>query len=810
MSLAVPSIADEQGAGQRLRLRLRLQGVVQGVGFRPHVYRLATQIGVSGWVGNDSSGLVIEVEGTESALKEFRRRLEGERPPGSSVQSLEAVWLEPTGREGFQIQASEAGGTRTALVRPDVATCGACVREIFDPGNRRYGYAFTNCTHCGPRYSIMDSLPYDRGNTSMKGFVMCAACRAEYEDPSDRRFHAQPNACPECGPQLELWSAAGEVLVRGAGALAAAVEALRCGRILAVKGLGGFHLMTDARADRAVETLRSRKQREEKPLAVMVQRLSDARGLCEVSDLEQQLLLAPEAPIVLLRRRANGEGQAALAAGVAPGNPFLGVMLPSTPLHHLLLGALRFPVVATSGNLSDEPICIDENEARQRLSGIVDGFLVHDRPILRHVDDSVVRVVAGREMIVRRARGYSPLPVMIGDSERSFESQEPGTGPCFPVGKGILAVGGQQKNSVALGTGRSIVLSQHIGDMDTPAALSVFRRVIEDLQGLFEIRPDVVVCDLHPDYVSTREARDRPGRHLGVQHHFAHILACMAENELQGPVLGISWDGTGYGLDGMIWGGEFLVAERSGYERFATLRPFPLPGGERAIREPRRSAMGLLYEHSSDSAFELAGVPTLASFGEAELSAVHSALERKFNAPLTTSAGRLFDAVASLLGVRQRVSFEGQAAMALEWLVGPLDEAPYEILLKPAASAVGGQPAAPSMAMRDAVWHADWAPMIDEILSDLRVGAPTARMAARFHGALIELMGRVAAKAGLERVALSGGCFQNVVLLEGAIERLRMAGHRVYWHQRVPTNDGGLALGQAVAGLWGREEGARA
>jgi hydrogenase maturation protein HypF len=786
MKLSFPSVENAQNAGPRRRLRLRVQGVVQGVGFRPHVYRLAAEMGVCGWVGNALSGVVVEVEGTEAELRGFRRRLEMERPRGSSIQSLETIWLEPAGWEGFRIRPSDPTGARTVTVRPDVATCEDCVREIFDSGDRRYQYPFTNCTHCGPRYSIIDALPYDRANTSMKGFVMCADCQAEYADPSNRRFHAQPNACPTCGPRLEMWSATGEVWGLGSEALAAAAEALRQGQILAVKGLGGFHLMADARSSLAVETLRLRKHREERPLAVMVPGLGDAHALCEVSGLEEGLLRSPEAPIVLLRRHTTvltGEG---VADAVAPGNPFLGLMLPYTPLHHLLLAELRFPVVATSGNLSDEPICIDEHEALERLRGIADGFLVHNRPILRHVDDSVVRLVAGREMMVRRARGYAPLPVTLADT----------TGAPAAAGN-ILAVGAQQKNAVALGSAGNIVLSQHIGDLDTAAALTVFRRVTADLQRLLAIEPEWVVSDLHPDYVSTREAKARSGNHRGVQHHFAHVLSCMAENELEGPLLGIAWDGTGYGLDGMIWGGEFLLADRDGYDRVATLRPFRLPGGERAIREPRRSAVGLLFEHCGESAFQLTDVPAVAAFSASELTAIQGALERRFNAPQTTAVGRLFDAVAALVGIRQCVGFEGQAAMALEWLAsGAPAAAPYQFPLRPAT----GTRSEPRVAARDAVWHADWAPMIDELLHDLRGGAPPARMAVRFHRALIELTVEVATRAGLERVALSGGCFQNLVLLEGIIERLRMAGHRVYWHQRVPTHDGGLALGQALAG----------
>ena len=805
MSVSASMVASGLDTRERLRLRLCLRGVVQGLGFRPHVYRLAIETRVSGWVCNSQAGVVIEVEGTKESLARFRRRLEEEQPPGSSIHALEAVGLEPKGCEGFQIRPSDQTGERSVVVRPDVATCEACLQEIFDPHNRRYGYPFTNCTHCGPRYSIIEALPYDRPNTSMKRFTMCPECRAEYENPADRRFHAQPNACPNCGPELELWSADGDVVMMGAEALQAGIEAIRRGQILAVKGLGGFHLMTDARSEPAVRLLRMRKHREEKPLAVMLPGIEQARALCHLSSLEEGLLRSPESPIVLLRRRVDGRQQEGLADSVAPGNPYLGVMMPYTPLHHLLMAALQFPVVATSGNLGDEPICIDEDEARERLHGIADGFLVHNRPIVRQVDDSVIGVVAGREMMIRRARGYAPLPVTLrgygGEAETDRLASGDGTGAEF--GKGcVLAVGGHLKNSVALTSGSTIVLGQHIGDLDTTAALSAFQRVIHDLQGLFKLEPKCVVSDLHPDYASTREAKKRPQRQLGVQHHFAHILACMAENEVEEPALGIAWDGTGYGTDGVIWGGEFLIAERGGYDRFATMRPFRLPGSERAIREPRRSAVGLLFEHYGRSAFQLRGVSALSAFTSAELKALRQALERPFNAPHTTAVGRLFDAVASLLGIRQRTGFEGQAAMALEWLaVDRTDEPPYNFQLRPAESSRDQIAAESRVGARDAIWQADWGSMIEALLRDLHAGMAPARMATRFHRGLVELMVVVAARAGLERVALSGGCFQNRVLLEGAIERLRAAGHRVYWHQRVPTNDGGLALGQAVAGL---------
>lgn len=804
MRIPAPHVAPVEGTRQRLRLRL--QGVVQGVGFRPHVYRLAAAAGLSGWVGNSAAGLVVEAEGAGADLRDFSRRLEAERPPGSSIQSFEAIWLEPVGWKGFEIRPSDNTGERSVLVRPDVATCTACVKEIFDPNDRRFGYPFTNCTHCGPRYSIIEALPYDRANTSMKRFTMCRDCRGEYEDPADRRFHAQPNACPRCGPGLELWTAAGAVEARGAGALERAVEAIRLGEIVGVKGLGGFQLIVDARAGAAVASLRTRKHREEKPFAVMMTGIEQAREFCHVSMLEERLLLSPESPIVLLRRRASGQEHGGISAGVAPGNPLLGVMLPYTPLHHLLLAAVRFPVVATSGNLSDEPICIDEIEARERLKDIVDHLLVHDRPIVRHVDDSVVRVVAGRELMMRRARGYAPLPVVISAEvvkrEPGGSAPERRTGMNSAGTGGVLAVGGQLKNTVALSTGTSIVLSQHVGDLGTAAAFLGFRTVMQDLQHLFGVEAALVVSDLHPDYASKNEARRWARRLVGVQHHHAHILACMAENELDGPVLGIAWDGTGYGTDGMIWGGEFMAVDSAGYERFATLRPFRLPGSERAVHEPRRSAAGLLFEHLGARAFERRELPTIAAFDPAELASLQVALERKFNAPLTTAVGRLFDAVASLLGIHQKVTFEGQAAMALESLAtSSSDGGTYDLPLKPASFHAGRIPNEPRDPARDALWHVDWAPFLEGLLRDLGTGAPRERLARRFHRALVDAMVAVAALSGIERVVLSGGCFQNGIILESVIERLRQCGHRVYWHQRVPTNDGGLALGQAVAGL---------
>ena len=807
-----------------LRLRLAIRGAVQGVGFRPFVFRLATDLRLDGWVNNSAQGVFLEVEGEPAALGQFLLRIEKERPPRSSIQSIEPTWLDPAGYKQFEIRPSEVGGAKTALVLPDIATCADCLREVFDPTDRRYSYPFTNCTNCGPRFSIIEALPYDRANTSMKSFTMCPQCRAEYDDPHSRRFHAQPNACPVCGPRLELWGTSGEVLDSSSltlPLLEKAAAAIRNGRIIAVKGLGGFHLMTAAHDSAAVRRLRERKHREEKPFALMFPSLDSIRGICEVSPLEERLLLSPEAPIVLLRRletldeserNPNSQSAALVCSEVAPANPYLGALLPYTPLHHLLLALLRFPVVATSGNLSDEPICTDEREALHRLAGVADLFLVHNRPIVRHVDDSVVRVVGDREQVLRRARGFAPLPVRVRNAECGVRS--------------VLAVGAHLKNSVALSVGSDVFISQHIGDLESDAAHEAFRRVIADLEKLYETSPEIIAADAHPDYLSTRFAAasvaqasspagsagdparsssvrlpnalvQRNGLLVTIQHHLAHTLSCMAENELAPPVLGVSWDGTGYGMDGTIWGGEFFDCSRrtnktdSSFLRVAHLRQFRLPGGEQAIKEPRRSALGLLYELYGDAAFGRHDLALLGAFSPKELASLKIMLQRGLNSPLTSSVGRLFDAVASLAGLRQQTRFEGQAAMEFEFAVAaPEMESAYQF-------AIAGQEAISTSA--GAALIVDWAPLVESVLGDLRAGASTGQISARFHNGLVEAIVILARIVRHPQVCLSGGCFQNRYLTERAICRLRAEGFRPYWQQRVPPNDGGIALGQIVA-----------
>jgi len=746
-------------------VRIIILGAVQGVGFRPFIYRLATAMGLTGWITNTLQGVCIEAEGGPEQLEVFLLRIGREKPLQARIQSLEPIFLDSAGYQDFSIRHDEVSGKTTATVLPDIATCPDCLREIFTAGERRYRYPFTNCTNCGPRFSIIEALPYDRCHTSMKGFPMCPDCQAEYDDPQDRRFHAQPIACPVCGPQLALQDRDGLVLARHDEALQGAADAIRAGQIVALKGLGGFQLFADARRQGVVQRLRRRKHREEKPFALMYPSLEMAARDGELSPLEARLLTAAEAPIVILRKAAAGKN---IAPDLAPGNPYLGVMLPYTPLHHLLMADLGFPVVATSGNLSDEPICIEEQEARERLGGVADLFLMHNRPIVRPVDDSVVRLMMGREMVLRRARGYAPLPVRLKDK--------------LPA---ALAVGGNLKNTVALADGREAIISQHVGDLEHLPAYLSFRRVINDFQRLYDIQPREIVCDLHPDYLSTGYAKGAGLPLLAVQHHLAHVLSCMAENELEGRVLGVSWDGAGYGTDGMIWGGEFLLVTPQEVVRFAHLRPFYLPGGDKAAREPRRTALGMLYALYGSRIFARDDLTLLKMFTSRELQTLQEMLQQGLLSPLTTSVGRMFDGIAAILGLCGQSRFEGQAAMALEFaLEGVKTDSAYPFTLSPDTLTPG---------------QLDWGPLVENVLYDIAQGESAGVIAAKFHNGLIGAMMAVVGQAGIEQVALSGGCFQNKYLTERAVRVLRQGGYRPYWHQRVPPNDGGLALGQLAA-----------
>ncbi|MEI8345296.1 MAG: carbamoyltransferase HypF, partial [Candidatus Omnitrophota bacterium] len=630
-----------------LRLKILLEGRVQGIGFRPMIYRLATRLRLKGSVSNTVSGVSIEVEGPRERLDDFLKRIPEEKPAGSALTHCETLHLDPVGYRSFKIVVSKMRGPKTALVMPDLALCADCLEELFNPSDRRYRYPFINCINCGPRYSIVESLPYDRRNTSMRCFKMCRACLSEYRDPADRRYHAQPNACPSCGPSLELWSASGGCLAVEDRAIIAAQKAIAAGRILALKGLGGFQLIVDAGNAGAINRLRKRKGRQQKPFAVMVGDLMMARRLCVVSEAEAAALESSAAPIVLMEKRRGG----VVAAAAAPNNPFLGVMLAYTGVHHLLLRHLGAPIVATSGNLSEEPIVTDEEEALARLGKIADVFLVHNRPIVRHVDDSVIRIAAARQQMIRRARGYAPLPV-----------RAPGVLPS------VLGVGGQLKNTIAQSVGENIFVSQHIGDLENTPALEAFKRTVGSFGKLYGASPARAVCDRHPGYPSTQYAKVLKIPVESIQHHKAHILACMAENEIDGPALGVAWDGTGAGEDGAVWGGEFFAVEDDRITRVASLRRFMLVGGEQAVRQGRRVALSLLYEIFGLQALNGEHSRLAKVFEPAERAVLMGMLNTASGCVPTTSAGRLFDAAASLLGLRHENRFEAQAAMELEFL----------------------------------------------------------------------------------------------------------------------------------------------
>lgn len=775
------------------RLSIRIEGAVQGVGFRPFVHSLAEARGVSGFVTNDTRGVVIEVEGESEVVQHFARELRGSAPPAALVTGFLAQEIEPRlgdeAASGFAIQPSQEGPSGAPPVGPDLATCPACLAELRDPADRRSRYPFLNCTACGPRYSILHNLPYDRERTTMASFEMCPACRAEYEDPHDRRFHAQPTACPECGPQVALLGAHGAEVAQREAALKASVEVLASGGVLAVKGIGGFHLCVDARSEAAVSELRRRKGRPKKPLAVM---FADLDGIADVAVLDAKirtLLTSPAAPIVLVPKRSGAAFP--LAYEVAPGAPDLGCFLGYSPLHHLLLGDFGGPLVATSGNRSDEPLAIDNDEAVERLAGLADAYLVHDRAIARPVDDSVIRVVDGEPLFLRRSRGYAPLalPVAMPQSVN---------GP-----RRVCAHGGHQKNTVAFLTGRKVVLSQHIGDFGSRAGLEFHERVQADMHRMFGFEPELAACDAHPDYGSTlvAEASGLPAKR--VPHHLAHVLATLVDHgslELRKPVLGVAWDGTGFGPrdaarpEADIWGGEWLEVGASTWARCARLEPFALPGGEAAIREPRRSAVGLLatvlgadwMQKKSARCLLEPGAFVEGAFAARDCEHFTKFASRPALAPMTSSMGRLFDAVASLLGLASRVSFEAEAAMALEAAArsAPDNETalPYEVEFT-----------------RAGVSELRLAPIVLGILEDLSAGVERSTIAARFHATLVGALVLAAEQAGPEVVALSGGCFQNGLLLSHARRSLSAAGFQVLAPQSLPPGDGALAAGQAVA-----------
>ncbi|MBC9713934.1 carbamoyltransferase HypF [Streptomyces sp. TRM66268-LWL] len=775
-----------------VRVRLRVEGVVQGVGFRPFVHAIAVRHGLTGLVANDLGGVLIEAAGTAESLARFRQALEREAPPLSVIERISAQSVEPVGPgeqtgDAFLIAASRSGtsvianvdshGRSTsadvadASIPPDIATCADCLRELFDPTDRRFRHPFINCTNCGPRFTVVRSLPYDRVRTTMAAFAMCAACESEYHDPSDRRFHAQPLCCPACGPTLRLVDAATGRALPG-DPVAEAAEMLRAGRVLAVKGLGGYHLAVDSVNEPAVRLLRSRKRREEKPFAVMVPDTSTARRLCEVEDTGLGLLRSVRAPIVLLPRRAG----AGLAASVAPGCRDLGLMLPYTPLHHLLCAQLARPYVLTSGNLFDEPIAYDEADALRRLAGIADAFLTHDRPIHARADDSVVRVVTGGAHLVRRARGHAPEPLAL----------------LSPAQRPVLACGAQLKSTFCLARGRRAVVSPHVGDLKHPDALRSFTDGVAHHRRLFGIDPEVIAHDLHPEYLSTKYAHDLAdtwGAELvGVQHHHAHIASCLVDNGVRGPVIGVAFDGLGYGSDHTLWGGEFLVADLTGFRRAGHFTPVPLPGGEAAVREPWRMAVVYLDACGDGRGDGLAVRRRNADRWEEVRAVARSGV----HAPPTSSVGRLFDAVAALLDLRDAVSYEGQAAVELERCADPSVTGAYVARVR-----------------ADGLVHGT--DLVREVVADVRAGTPNEVIAARFHNgvahAVLDGCCGLRETTGLELVALSGGVFQNALLLDRTTDLLRRHGFRVLTHRHIPPNDGGISLGQAAVAAARTREG---
>jgi hydrogenase maturation protein HypF len=743
-----------------------VEGTVQGVGFRPFVYSLATSLGLGGLVGNDADGVFAEVEGPPAAVRRFLARLRSDAPPLARIERVATRDLPPDGGAEFSIVSSEASGPRRALVSPDTATCADCLRELADPADRRFGYPFINCTNCGPRFTIVRDVPYDRPLTTMASFAMCELCAAEYHDPGDRRFHAQPVCCPDCGPRLVLTGPDGAV--RPGDPLACAAALLAAGQVVAVKGLGGYHLACDATSETAAAALRARKHREDKPFAVMVPELAAARLLCEVDQAAEGLLTGGSRPIVLLPQRPG----AGLARAVAPGNRRLGLMLPYTPLHHLLLAAVARPLILTSGNVSDEPIVYRDEEALARLAGIADAFLSHDRAIYIRTDDSVAATVRGRGALLRRSRGYVPEPVPVPVR--------------FP--RPVLACGAELKNTFCLGRGRHAFLSHHIGDLENAETLRSFTEGITHFQRLFDVTPEVVAYDLHPEYLSTKYALDLADSGLadaeltGVQHHHAHIASCLADNGEEGPVIGVAFDGTGYGTDGTIWGGEFLIAGLASFERAGHLAPVPMPGGAAAIRQPWRMAAAYLDAAYPDG--PPAGL-AVARRNSGRWASVLSLARSGVSAPVTSSAGRLFDAAAALLGIRDVINYEGQAAIELEQAAEPAERSAYRAGIT-----------------RGAVLQAAGTDLIRAACDDLAAGEPRAVIAARFHHGVAALIADcclvLRERCGLSTVALSGGVFQNVLLLNAAADRLEAAGFRVLTHARVPCNDGGISLGQAV------------
>ena len=762
-------LRTKKGRNERSRRHIFLSGVVQGVGFRPFVYSLARRYGLAGWVNNSSEGVHLEIEGEKKSIERFTCEVTRQAPPRARIESWQAEEMVPAGDQVFEIRESVEEPGKYQLVSPDIATCKDCRKEIFDPADRRYRYPFTNCTNCGPRFTIIREIPYDRPRTTMDEFQMCPLCQQEYENPADRRFHAQPNACSHCGPRLQLVDQEGKRLDCG-DPVDSALRLLQGGRILAIKGLGGFQLACDAQNAAAVRALRQRKHRPDKPLAVMMPNLEAVSAHCQLSGEEAKLLMGPESPILLLRWKRGST----IVREVAPGQIYLGVMVPYTPLHHLLFQESHMPLVMTSGNRSEEPIARENEEALARLSGIADAFLLHDRDIHVQYDDSVAAVVQDRPVLLRRARGYAPFPIQLP----------------FPS-RPILACGGQVKNSFCLTRDRYAFISQHIGDMENLETLNHFERTLDLYKKMFRIEPQGIAYDLHPEYLATKYGRRLPGRKIAVQHHFAHLASCLAENHAPGPAIGLIFDGLGYGSDGCLWGGEFLVGDCRSFVRRAHLQYVPMPGGDAAIRNPWRMALSYLYtllgkdrvmNHLGFCAPDHSPKPA----PEAHARLVLQQIDRNFNAPLTSSCGRLFDAVAVLLGFRGTVSYEGQTAISLEMMADEMEQGSYDF------DTEGAGDIKTILLKR----------IFEGVMSDLKGKVPSPTVAAKFHNTLVrmsvDICETIRREGGPDQVALSGGVFQNRLLCERMHTALQERGFKVLMHQKVPCNDGGLSLGQAV------------
>jgi hydrogenase maturation protein HypF len=771
-----------KAARQSLKLAsISVRGIVQGVGFRPFVYGLAVKHKLRGWVFNTSEDVKIEVEGEAEAIKQFERELETKAPPLAHIENITIEYHPPCGYKNFEIRQSQAQEGKYQLISPDIATCQACLDELLNPGDRRYRYPFTNCTNCGPRFTIIEDMPYDRPKTTMRYFQMCPQCQAEYDNPRDRRFHAQPNACPKCGPRVELVDNRGK-LVTKSNPIAAASQLLEEGKIVAIKGLGGFLLACDATNDTAVKTLRQRKKRSSKPFAIMVTDVDEAKRHCYVSPEEENLLTSPQSPIVLLKWREDSSG----SREVAPNLQFLGVMLPYTPLHHILLRDTGRPLVMTSGNLSEEPIARNNDEALRRLSGIADYFLIHNRDIYSRYDDSVAIVERGTSQLIRRARSYAPYPIRL-----PFKTRQ------------VLGCGAEEKNTFCLTKDNYAFLSQHIGDMENMETLEHFDSTISLYKRLFHVEPEIIAHDLHPDYLATKYARELSEsgiKLIPVQHHHAHIASCLADNGLESPVIGVAFDGTGMGADGNIWGGEFLVADYRNYKRAGHLEYLPLPGGAVAIRRPYRTAIGyilaLLGENALNTVIatlnEVKGKQSqLASIGqvtEVEIEVIKRQIERKINSPLSSSMGRLFDAISALLGIRGEIDYEGQAAVELEMAAYDYahvqESYPYRIVEDEGIRIVR---------LKD---------LLSAVIEDLLQGISKGRVSVKFHNTVARMINEmchlIASETGISQVALSGGVFQNRLLLRKTVSLLESNGFQVFTHRQVPCNDGGISLGQAV------------